>query len=100
MSSCARVTCVRLAVTRLFNLGTLLFIRLNIHELIFTLNDISAEVQSFSGWRLAFEVDLKLIDATEQTISDVILKRLDRHHHSSFKQLIIDFSSESAKSMN
>jgi hypothetical protein len=51
-------------------------------------------VYDFSNWRLAFEVDLKLVDAAEDSITDVILQRLDRTHHSTFKQLIIDFSSE------
>ena len=52
----------------------------------------SAEKQEFSGWRLAFEVDLKLIDATEESVSKVLLSRLGDQRNS-FKQLVMDFSS-------
>lgn len=52
----------------------------------------SSEAYSFSNWQLAFEVDLKLVDATSDDLAEAILKRF--HSHSMFKQLILDLSSE------
>lgn len=49
---------------------------------------------SFNNWRLAFTVNLKLVDAHEETITEAILKMLGRQSKSSFKQLILDFSRE------
>lgn len=54
----------------------------------------SSDLHTFTRWRLAFEVELKLVDATEISLSEIILKRLDREHHRTFKQLVIDFSCE------
>lgn len=52
----------------------------------------SSEAYSFSNWQLAFEVDLKLVDATSDDLAEAILKRF--HSHSTFKQLILDLSSK------
>ena len=49
---------------------------------------------SFNNWRLAFTVNLKLVDAHEETITEAILKMLGRQSKSSFKQLILDLSRE------
>ncbi len=54
----------------------------------------SSQSYSFSNWRVAFEVDLKLVDAKEESISDVVLKRFGRKGHHAFKQLVLDFSSK------
>ncbi|THU95309.1 hypothetical protein K435DRAFT_839574 [Dendrothele bispora CBS 962.96] len=51
-----------------------------------------SEIYNFSNWRIAFEVQLKLVDASESSISNVILKRYGRTGHSSFKHLILDLS--------
>ncbi|KAI5120808.1 hypothetical protein M0805_003206 [Coniferiporia weirii] len=51
-----------------------------------------AEPYTFSNWRLAFEVDLKLVDATNESVADVVLKRLNSLRPSAVKQLILDLS--------
>ena len=50
-----------------------------------------SEAYSFSNWRLAYVIDLKLVDATANDIPGAIIPRF--HGHSKFKQLILDFSS-------
>ncbi|KAH8114471.1 hypothetical protein DFH11DRAFT_220480 [Phellopilus nigrolimitatus] len=51
-----------------------------------------SEPYSFSHWRLAFEIDLKLDESTEDTISEAILKRLGRQDSSGLNQLTLDLS--------
>ncbi|KAI5120814.1 hypothetical protein M0805_003211 [Coniferiporia weirii] len=46
----------------------------------------------FANWRLAFEVDLKLVDATVDSVPDVILRRLGSLQPSTIKQLVLDLS--------
>ena len=47
---------------------------------------------SFENWRVAFTVNLKLVDVDphEKTITETILRFFGRQSKSSFKQLILD----------
>ncbi|KLO12543.1 hypothetical protein SCHPADRAFT_410840 [Schizopora paradoxa] len=51
-----------------------------------------SESYSFSNWTVAFEVELKMVDAKEESLSGTILKRFGPKGTHAFKQLILDFS--------
>ena len=54
----------------------------------------SSDKTSFAQWRLAYEVDLKLRDSSDNSISKSILSRLGLQQATGFKQLILALSSE------
>ncbi|KLO12433.1 hypothetical protein SCHPADRAFT_420281 [Schizopora paradoxa] len=47
---------------------------------------------SFSNWVVAFEVELKMVDVKEESLSEIVLKRFGHKGTHAFKQLILDFS--------
>ncbi|KAH8110420.1 hypothetical protein DFH11DRAFT_1803752 [Phellopilus nigrolimitatus] len=51
-----------------------------------------SHAHQFSHWRLAFEIDLQLIESADETVLETISKRIGQQKPSSLKQLVLDLS--------